>query len=97
MVSQTVICVLKLYRWVISPAKTAIFGPLARCRFVPSCSEYCIEAVRAHGVIRGGWLTLRRLCRCHPFGGCGYDPVPDAKSNPSAEPQVHNVAMHSLS
>lgn len=64
------------YRWVISPVKTALFGPLGRCRFTPSCSAYALEAVRAHGAWRGGWLALRRLGRCHPWGGCGHDPVP---------------------
>ncbi|MBY0446728.1 MAG: membrane protein insertion efficiency factor YidD, partial [Burkholderiales bacterium] len=48
----------------------------ARCRFTPSCSQYGIEAVTRYGVMKGGWLTTRRLCRCHPWGGCGYDPVP---------------------
>lgn len=47
-----------------------------RCRFDPSCSVYAVEAFRRHGALRGGWLTLRRLLRCHPWGGCGHDPVP---------------------
>ncbi len=47
-----------------------------RCRFHPSCSEYAIEAYRTRGVLRGTWLTLRRLARCHPLGGHGFDPVP---------------------
>ncbi len=46
------------------------------CRFVPTCSEYAIEAVELHGVMRGSVLAARRLLRCHPFGGAGYDPVP---------------------
>jgi putative membrane protein insertion efficiency factor len=46
------------------------------CRFEPSCSHYSIEALRRHGAMRGSWLTLRRLLRCHPFGPCGPDPVP---------------------
>lgn len=46
------------------------------CRFHPTCSEYAIEAVRAHGVVRGLWLTVRRIGRCHPWGGAGHDPVP---------------------
>ena len=47
------------------------------CRYLPSCSEYASDAIARHGALRGGWLALRRLGRCHPFGGHGYDPVPD--------------------
>jgi hypothetical protein len=47
------------------------------CRFVPSCSEYGYQAIDRYGVVRGGWLTLKRLGRCHPFDPGGYDPVPD--------------------
>ncbi len=47
-----------------------------RCRFAPSCSEYGLEAVKRHGAIRGGWLAAKRIARCNPWGGWGYDPVP---------------------
>ncbi len=53
---------------------SAILPP--SCRFSPSCSAYAIEAVRTHGAARGGWLALRRILRCHPWGGLGHDPVP---------------------
>jgi len=66
----------RVYRCVLSPAKAALFGPHGRCRFTPTCSQYALEAIRRHGALRGGWLTTRRLCRCHPWGGCGDDPVP---------------------
>ena len=46
------------------------------CRFQPTCSNYALEALRTHGAIRGCWLSLRRILRCHPFGGHGFDPVP---------------------
>ena len=46
------------------------------CRFAPSCSEYALEALERHGAARGGWLAARRICRCHPWGGEGFDPVP---------------------
>jgi uncharacterized protein len=66
----------RLYRWVLSPAKTFLFGPLGRCRFTPSCSEYALVALRHHGALGGIWLALKRIGRCHPWGGCGHDPVP---------------------
>jgi hypothetical protein len=52
-----------------------LLGP--RCRFIPSCSAYGLEAIQRHGPWRGGWLTLTRLLRCHPFTPCGCDPVPE--------------------
>lgn len=51
-------------------------GRISPCRYVPSCSTYAREAVEAHGAVRGGWYALRRLARCHPWGGHGHDPVP---------------------
>ena len=50
-----------------------------QCRFLPTCSDYAAEALTVHGPIRGGFLAARRLCRCHPFGGSGYDPVPPGR------------------
>ena len=67
---------LRVYRLVISPAKAFIFGPLGHCRFEPSCSAYALEAVGRHGALLGTWLALKRICRCHPWGDCGDDPVP---------------------
>ena len=64
------IALIKLYQWIISP----ILGP--KCRFTPTCSAYAIEALKKHGVFKGLWLTIKRLGRCHPWGGHGYDPVP---------------------
>lgn len=52
----------------------------ATCRFVPSCSSYALEVIHEHGPIRGSWLAIRRLCRCHPWGGFGLDPVPPTLS-----------------
>jgi len=61
------------YRYAISP----LIG--ANCRFQPTCSEYAEEALKIHGAFRGGWLALKRIGRCHPWGGSGYDPVPPAR------------------
>jgi putative membrane protein insertion efficiency factor len=58
--------------WQIGPSR--ILPP--SCRYAPSCSEYGIQAVRKYGAIKGSWLGFKRLMRCHPWGGSGYDPVP---------------------
>jgi putative membrane protein insertion efficiency factor len=57
-----------------------LFG--GHCRFHPTCSDYAVEALREHGALRGGYLAVRRILRCHPFGGAGYDPVPPRRSKP---------------
>lgn len=56
-------------------------GRPSPCRYVPSCSTYALEALEQHGAGRGSWLTLRRIVRCHPWGGSGWDPVPQGKAN----------------
>lgn len=65
-----------LYRIAISPWLGA------NCRFEPSCSEYAMQALRVHGAFRGSWLAARRIGRCHPWGGSGYDPVPEKEQDP---------------
>ena len=69
--AAVLLLLLAVYRRLISP----LLGP--RCRFVPTCSTYAVEAVQRHGALRGSWLTLKRLLRCHPFAEGGYDPVPE--------------------
>lgn len=61
---------IRFYQRCISPLTPAM------CRYQPTCSQYAVEAIRKHGPFKGGWLTLKRLARCHPWGGSGYDPVP---------------------
>jgi putative membrane protein insertion efficiency factor len=70
------------YRIVLSPLLMALFG--RACRFEPSCSRYASTAIFEHGVLRGGLLAARRLMRCHPLGGHGYDPVPATSVRRSA-------------
>jgi putative membrane protein insertion efficiency factor len=67
---KLVILPIKFYRYAISPMMAS------HCRFYPSCSCYAIEAIELHGAMRGGWLAMRRLGRCHPWNEGGFDPVP---------------------
>ena len=71
------IVLVRTYQLTLSPFLQVIGGPGTGCRFEPSCSTYLLEALRSHGAWRGSLLGLRRLARCHPWGGCGHDPVPD--------------------
>jgi putative membrane protein insertion efficiency factor len=68
--TRPLIGLVKLYRLAISPWLGM------NCRFQPTCSQYAIEALQLHGVLKGGWLAIKRIGRCHPWGGSGYDPVP---------------------
>ena len=70
MLKRIVLAPVRLYRWLLSPLK-----PVPTCRFLPTCSEYAIEAVERRGVVVGSLKTVWRLLRCHPFCRGGYDPV----------------------
>jgi uncharacterized protein len=63
------IALIKIYQWIISPW----LGP--KCRFTPSCSQYAIEAFKKYGILKGSWLAMKRISRCHPWGGSGEDPL----------------------
>lgn len=74
--SLPLLAIIVIYRFTLSPLKSVFFGSAARCRFTPSCSAYSLEAIWVHGPFRGLWLGMKRLFRCHPWGGEGHDPVP---------------------
>jgi putative membrane protein insertion efficiency factor len=74
-----------LYRMLISP----LLGP--KCRFEPSCSAYAMEAIGRHGAWTGSLLSLRRLGRCHPWGGSGYDPVPELNEPAPTDRRAHHI------
>ena len=77
--ARAVVALIQLYRQGVSPMRPAT------CRYTPTCSGYAVEAIEAHGLLRGAWLALRRLGRCHPLHAGGHDPVPPAvaKSDPA--------------
>lgn len=68
--ARAMLLLIHFYRYVISP----LIGP--RCRFYPTCSTYALQAIRLHGALKGGYLALKRILRCHPFSQGGDDPVP---------------------
>ena len=61
---------IRFYQKYLSPLKRV------HCPYTPTCSQYALEAIEKYGALKGGWLALKRICRCHPWGGSGYDPVP---------------------
>jgi putative membrane protein insertion efficiency factor len=81
---KILILIIRAYQYLLSP----LMGP--SCRFYPSCSCYAQEALERHGVIKGSWLALRRLLRCHPWHPGGVDPVPDHNDLNNTHSQKHN-------
>ena len=67
---RMMLAAIRFYQKRISPSRPPC------CRFIPTCSQYAVEAIKKHGPFKGGWLAFRRILRCNPFGGSGYDPVP---------------------
>ena len=82
LLARACILLVRFYQATLSP----FVG--GHCRFSPTCSRYAIEAYQRHGAFRGTWLTLRRLLRCHPLGGFGYDPVPGTADDPPPHPHA---------
>jgi len=77
---------IRAYQLTFSPAQAFLFGAAGGCRYTPTCSVYAADALREHGVAAGTLLAAKRICRCHPWGGCGHDPVPKAEiRNPKSE------------
>jgi putative membrane protein insertion efficiency factor len=84
MPARMAIVLVRVYQWGVSPVIHAICGPSCGCRFHPTCSEYARVSLRDHGLVRGSFLALRRLLRCHPWQPGGIDPVPAPVSDRSA-------------
>lgn len=68
--TRILLALIRAYQYLVSP----MLGP--SCRFTPTCSEYAVEALKKYGVIKGGWLSVKRVGRCHPWHDGGYDPLP---------------------
>ncbi|MEI7953666.1 MAG: membrane protein insertion efficiency factor YidD [Verrucomicrobiota bacterium] len=87
LVSNVIRIVIRVYQRVLNPMLKVAAGPAAGCRFAPTCSNYFLQAVEVHGPLRGSWLGICRIFRCHPWGACGYDPVPpppDSTGSPAS-------------
>lgn len=77
---------IRVYQLTLSPVLSVLDVVGGGCRFEPTCSRYCVQALREHGTLRGLWLGLKRLGRCAPWGGLGYDPVPPRRTAFSVPP-----------
>jgi uncharacterized protein len=89
MTARPLIGLVKGYQYVAA-------GRPSPCRFDPSCSAYALESLQVHGAIRGSWLSIRRVARCHPWGGQGYDPVPPSSGPDQPGAGEHDAMQHEL-
>lgn len=83
--SRLFVKLIGFYQLFLSPLKYVLFGPNAGCRYQPTCSNYAIECFKEHPFHKAFWLATRRIFRCHPWGGFGYDPVPKRESGKRVE------------
>lgn len=88
MVARALVLLIRVYQWTLSP----LLGNV--CRFHPSCSRYAAACLQGHGAMRGSWLALRRLLRCHPFHPGGYDPPPLPPGSPQAKTPADPGSAH---
>jgi putative membrane protein insertion efficiency factor len=79
MIARALILLIRIYQRILSP----LLGPV--CRFEPSCSRYAVKCLEYHGALRGSWLTVRRIARCHPFNPGGFDPPPPPRTASAGE------------
>jgi len=86
MLARGLIALVRLYQRILSPVIQALAGRV--CRFEPSCSRYAVACLETHGAARGSLLSVRRLCKCHPFHPGGYDPPPAAPDTRSLVPRI---------
>jgi len=92
---QIACLLIRFYQIVISPPLHFLAGPMGGCRFTPTCSQYTLEAVQKYGAFKGSWLGFKRILRCNPWGGSGYDPVPG--TDPNFPAAAHEACGHASS
>ena len=93
MIKTALLALIRLYQLTLSRLLRAAFGPV--CRFEPSCSRYAVACIQSHGALRGSLLSVRRLCKCHPFHPGGFDPPPPPRHLAAAPPAAADLAQRS--
>ncbi len=95
-VSAAIRLLIRFYQRILNPMLKVVSGPAMGCRYTPSCSNYFLQAVDTHGPLLGSWYGICRIFRCHPWGGCGYDPVPSPGAAETDKPSCsrHRETPH---